>query len=153
MLPAGGGAPPRDQRDPAGIRGRALEGRAARLEPLYDSTFSRTVWRLYGGAKGLVVWYYKVGPLGPSVAGGGCAPDGAPAFDSTRAPVSWRPAPGGSLASVAGGAVRLRFTLAAASLYSFWVSDSACGASGGVVGAGGPGTRGGRDLDGSCPPA
>jgi hypothetical protein len=23
--------------------------------PLYDSTFSRTVWRLYGGAKGLVV--------------------------------------------------------------------------------------------------
>jgi hypothetical protein len=28
----------------------------------YDSTFSRTVWRLlYGGAKGLVVWYHKVG--------------------------------------------------------------------------------------------
>jgi hypothetical protein len=25
---------------------------------LYDSTFSRTVWRLYGGAKGLVMWYY-----------------------------------------------------------------------------------------------
>jgi hypothetical protein len=24
---------------------------------LYDSTFSRKVWRLYGGAKGLVVWY------------------------------------------------------------------------------------------------
>jgi hypothetical protein len=24
---------------------------------LYDSTFSRTVWRLCGGAKGLVVWY------------------------------------------------------------------------------------------------
>jgi hypothetical protein len=24
--------------------------------PLYDSTFSRTVWRLYGGAKGLVMW-------------------------------------------------------------------------------------------------
>jgi hypothetical protein len=24
---------------------------------LYDSTFSRTVWRLYGGAKGLVMWY------------------------------------------------------------------------------------------------
>jgi hypothetical protein len=23
-----------------------------------DLTFSRTVWRLYGGAKGLVVWYY-----------------------------------------------------------------------------------------------
>ena len=26
--------------------------------PIHDSTFSRTVWRLYGGAKGLVVWYY-----------------------------------------------------------------------------------------------
>jgi hypothetical protein len=24
---------------------------------LYDSTFSRTVWRRYGGAKGHVVWY------------------------------------------------------------------------------------------------
>ena len=24
---------------------------------LYDSTFSRAVWRLYGGAKGLVMWY------------------------------------------------------------------------------------------------
>jgi hypothetical protein len=27
---------------------------------LYDSTFSRTVWRLHGGAKGLVVWYWMV---------------------------------------------------------------------------------------------
>jgi hypothetical protein len=26
--------------------------------PLYGSTFSRTAWRLYGGAKGLVMWYY-----------------------------------------------------------------------------------------------
>ena len=25
---------------------------------LYDSTFSTTVWRLYGGAKGLAMWYY-----------------------------------------------------------------------------------------------
>jgi hypothetical protein len=24
--------------------------------PLYDPTFSRTVWMMYGGAKGLVVW-------------------------------------------------------------------------------------------------
>jgi hypothetical protein len=24
---------------------------------IHDSTFSSTVWRLYGGAKGLVVWY------------------------------------------------------------------------------------------------
>jgi hypothetical protein len=28
------------------------------LRSLYDSTFSRIVWRLYGGAKGLVMWYY-----------------------------------------------------------------------------------------------
>jgi hypothetical protein len=27
---------------------------------LYDSTFSRTVWRLYGGSKGLVMWYYHL---------------------------------------------------------------------------------------------
>ena len=31
---------------------------------LYDSTFSRTVWRLYGGAKGLVMWYYRLAPTG-----------------------------------------------------------------------------------------
>jgi hypothetical protein len=24
---------------------------------LHESTFSRTVWRIYGGAKGLAVWY------------------------------------------------------------------------------------------------
>jgi hypothetical protein len=30
----------------------------AERRTLYDSTFSRTVWRLYAGAKGLVVWYY-----------------------------------------------------------------------------------------------
>jgi hypothetical protein len=28
---------------------------------LHDPTFSRTVWRMYGGAKGLVMWYYPVG--------------------------------------------------------------------------------------------
>ena len=87
-----------------------------------------------------------VGSLSPAIAGG-CVPDGSPAFDSTRAAVSW---PGASLASVAGRPLRLRFTMVAASLYSFWVSGSACGASGGVVGAGGPGLRRGRDMHGSC---
>jgi hypothetical protein len=29
---------------------------------VYGSTFSRTVWRLYGGAKGLVMWYYLQRP-------------------------------------------------------------------------------------------
>jgi hypothetical protein len=37
---------------------RRLNGSRAHL--MYDSTFSRTVWRLYGGAKGLVMWYYKM---------------------------------------------------------------------------------------------
>ena len=88
----------------------------------------------------------KVGSLSPSNAGG-CVPDGAQAFDSTRAPVSWQDT---SLATVAGRPVKLRFTMAAASLYSFWVSSSACGASRGVIGAGGPGLTAGRDMDGSC---
>ena len=37
----------------------------ARKISLYDPTFSRTVWGLYGGAKGLAVWYYQVGALLP----------------------------------------------------------------------------------------
>ena len=38
--------------------GRRRRAGAARLPlSLYDPTFSRTVWRMYGGAKGLVVWY------------------------------------------------------------------------------------------------
>lgn len=104
-----------------------------------------------------------VGPLKPSVSQG-CVPDTAPAFDSTRAAVSWLRAsppanalstplpPLASLASVAGQRLRLQFRFAAASLYSFWVSESKCGASGGVVGAGGPGTVAGRDVHGSCAP-
>jgi hypothetical protein len=30
--------------------------------PLYDPTFSRAVWRLCDGAKGLVVWYAQTAP-------------------------------------------------------------------------------------------
>ena len=90
----------------------------------------------------------KVGPLSPTVSNG-CVPDGGLPYDSTRAPVSWI-GRDGSLSSVAGKIVRLRFEFAAASLYSFWVANSTCGASGGVVGAGGPGTVAGRDVRGSC---
>jgi hypothetical protein len=36
-----------------GFRGARARG----PDGTYDSTFSRTVWRLYGGAKGLVMWY------------------------------------------------------------------------------------------------
>jgi hypothetical protein len=38
----------------AGCGEIALRRHEARL---YDSTFSITVWRLYGGANGLVMWY------------------------------------------------------------------------------------------------
>jgi hypothetical protein len=99
---------------------------------------------------GFELEHSKVGSLDPSA----CVPGGSPAFDSTRAAVSWATGGGGaarSLAAVAGRSVRLQFELAAASLYSFWISQSTCGASGGVVGAGGPGTVGGRDMHGSCP--
>ena len=70
-------------------------------------------------------------------------------FSSTRALVQWGSA---NLSSVAGGPVRIRFRLSAAQLFSFWVSDSTCGASRGDIGAGGPGTEGGRDMHGSCAP-
>lgn len=84
-----------------------------------------------------------VGPVGRAE----CLPDDAVAFDSTRAPVGWA---GASLASVAGRPVRLQFRLVAASLYSFWVARSACGASDGFIG--GPGTQAGRDVHGGCAP-
>ena len=42
---------------------RRLRRRSARApagpSSLYDSTLSRIVWRLYGGAKDLVMWYYR----------------------------------------------------------------------------------------------
>jgi hypothetical protein len=37
------------------------------VRSLHDSTFSRTVWRLYGGSKGPVMWYYRADAL-PRVA-------------------------------------------------------------------------------------
>ena len=40
-----------------GIKG-GHTARAHHIRVLHDSTFSRTVWRLYGGAKGLMMWYY-----------------------------------------------------------------------------------------------
>ncbi|MDP3716172.1 MAG: twin-arginine translocation signal domain-containing protein [Acidobacteriota bacterium] len=64
--------------------------------------------------------------------------------DATRIPVSWQS--GASLKSLAGEIVRFRFILTRGRLYSFWVSASATGASGGYVAAGGPGFRAGRDV-------
>ena len=39
------------------VDGAPLPDSAVRARPLRDPTFSRTVCRLYGGAKGLVMWY------------------------------------------------------------------------------------------------
>ena len=55
--------------------------------------------------------------------------------DSTRQAVRWTSS---DLASVAGRAVRLRFTLTRGRLYSFWVSRWRSGESGGFTAAGGP---------------
>ena len=64
--------------------------------------------------------------------------------NGTRVPVAW--GSGVALQELAGEVVRFRFTLNRARLYSFWVSGSAGGQSGGYVAAGGPGYRTGRDV-------
>lgn len=53
---------------------------------------------------------------------------------------------GGTLSSLAGKAVQIRFRLHCATLYSFWVSPSPRGESRGFVAAGGPSFKGLRDL-------
>jgi hypothetical protein len=63
----------------------------------------------------------------------------------TRAAVGWKG--GRSLGELAGEAVRFRFTLSRARLFAFWVSVSPRGASGGYVGAGGPGFSRTRDVN------
>ena len=62
--------------------------------------------------------------------------------NGTRMPLNWI---GVSLARLAGTPVRLRFTLERARLFSFWVSRSVQGESGGYVAAGGPGYASERD--------
>lgn len=52
----------------------------------------------------------------------------------------------GSVAEFAGRRMRFRFTLEKASLYAFWVSATADGASGGYLAGGGPGYDGLRDV-------
>ena len=68
--------------------------------------------------------------------------------DSTIQPVSWRGAR--DLSAVSGESVRFRFYLRRGHLYSFWVSTQESGASGGYVGAGGPGFTTNRDAVGSA---
>jgi hypothetical protein len=70
--------------------------------------------------------------------------------DNTRVQVKWKDTP--QLETVRGQAVRFRFHLKNASLYSFWVAPDEAGASGGYVGAGGPEFPGVVDTLGSAAP-
>jgi hypothetical protein len=66
--------------------------------------------------------------------------------DTTLAEVRWKGAD--DLSAVSGKTIRLRFHLRNGSLYSFWISANATGASGGYVAAGGPGFTGPVDTEG-----
>jgi len=68
--------------------------------------------------------------------------------DKTLAPVTWKGAE--DLSAVAGKPVRFRFHLRNGSLYAFWVSPAAGGASHGYVAAGGPGLTGPADTVGAA---
>lgn len=70
--------------------------------------------------------------------------------DRTRQAITWRGA--ADLSALAGKPVRFRFHLQNGSLYAFWVSPTAEGASRGYVAAGGPGFTGGTDTTGSGNP-
>ncbi len=70
--------------------------------------------------------------------------------DSTRQRVVWDGVE--SLARASNKNVKLRFTLTNGSLYAFWVTPDANGASSGYVGAGGPGFAGLLDDGGKAAP-
>lgn len=70
--------------------------------------------------------------------------------DSTRQRVTWDGAE--SLARASNKNVKLRFTLTNGSLYAFWVTPDANGASHGYLGAGGPGYAGLIDDGGKAAP-
>lgn len=67
--------------------------------------------------------------------------------DSTSRLVRWKG--GFDLSSLFGKSVSICFHLTRGSFYSFWLSDDITGASGGYVGAGGPGFSG--PIDGASP--
>jgi hypothetical protein len=68
--------------------------------------------------------------------------------DRTLQAVEWNGAP--DLSSLVGKPVRFRFHLRNGSLYAFWVSPGASGASQGYVAAGGPGFSGPTDAVGTA---
>jgi hypothetical protein len=80
----------------------------------------------------------------PAFAAANCVPLGV---NKTMQEVTWN---GASIGSLAGQNVKFRFNLTNGSLYSFWVTASAQGASNGYVGAGGPGFTGVTDTVGSA---
>ena len=69
---------------------------------------------------------------------------------STKQRVTWKGA--ADVARASNKNVQLRFTLTNGSLYSFWITDDAYGASHGYLGAGGPGFAGVRDDGGHGQP-
>ncbi len=70
------------------------------------------------------------------------------AADQTQAEVKWRGVT--DLSKLAGQPVRLRFHLRNGSLYAFWLSPAASGASHGYVAAGGPGYASNKDTVGAA---
>jgi len=66
--------------------------------------------------------------------------------DHTKAELKWKGA--SDLSAIAGRPVRIRFQVRNGSLYAFWVSPEASGASRGYVAAGGPGFTGPIDTTG-----
>jgi hypothetical protein len=73
-----------------------------------------------------------------------CAPLKA---SQTKQPVRWKSAK--TLRALAGKPVKFRFQVKGGSLYSYWVSPEANGASHGYVAAGGPGFTGSTDSTGA----
>lgn len=71
----------------------------------------------------------------------------AVSVDKTSHAVNWKGVK--DLSDLAGQEVRFRFSLRNGSLYAFWVSPDASGASHGYVAAGGPGFTGPTDTVGS----
>jgi hypothetical protein len=64
--------------------------------------------------------------------------------DQTKLKVEWADA--ADLSDQCGKNVKFRFLLTKGSLYAFWVTSDADGASHGFVGAGGPAFNGVRDI-------
>ena len=133
-----------------GAAGSAGQGACVTTRPLEWDPAQRFLFANFNGT-GLRA---EVLPAGGSAAFPRYALGDATPFsgDATRTMLAW----GGSNTTriegaAAGGPAQLRFCWNTGSLFSFWVSGSACGESGGFVAAGGPGLGGGMtDTRGGC---